>query len=273
MLIDSHCHLTDQQFSGDRLDVLGRAHDAGVGKVLSIASDRRDTERVVALLDSFRGAWPAQGPKSDPDGSRIPEIWGTAGVHPHEVKDAQDGDLDALRDIIRATPRIVAVGETGLDFYYDNSPRALQEALFRDHLALAHELDLPIVVHSRNADELTEDIIREWGSRVKGVLHCFTGGAELLETALSEGWMISFTGIITFKKYDAQALVRRVPRERLMIETDAPYLAPVPHRGRRNEPAFVAGVAQSLANIRGEDLDTVLGYTSENATRFFTLIP
>ncbi len=261
MLVDSHCHLTDQQFSGDRLDVLLRAKAAGVEKILSIASDRGDADRVVELVDNETGS------------GRVPGIWGTAGIHPHEVKDAQDGDLDAIRDTIRTHPRIVAVGETGLDFFYDTSPRGLQETLFRDHLAMAHELDLPIVVHSRSADLLTAEILREWGPRVSGVLHCFTGGSELLETALAVGWMISFTGIITFKKYDAQELVRRVPLDRLMVETDGPYLAPVPHRGKRNEPSFVARVAQGMAEIRGEDLETVQGYTSDNATSFFNLVP
>jgi TatD DNase family protein len=166
---------------------------------------------------------------------------------------------------------MVAVGETGLDFFYDHSPRARQEELFRLHLSLAEDLGLPVVVHSRAADELTREIVREWGPKVRGVLHCFTGGADLLDTALETGWMVSFTGIITFKKYDGADLLRRVPRDRLMVETDGPYLAPVPHRGRRNEPAYVVRVAEAMAAIRGEDPEDVRGYTSENAIRFFNL--
>jgi len=261
LLVDSHCHLTDAQFDKDRSEVLLRAGQAGVGKILTIASDRGDAERVAKLLDGGGEA-----------GTR-PQLWGTAGVHPHEAEAAAEGDLDAIRELARSHPRIVAVGETGLDFFYDHSPRSLQESLFRDHLAMAEALDLPIVVHSRNADDLTARILQEWGSRVRGVLHCFTGGVELLEVALEVGWMVSFTGIITFKKYDTQTLVRSLPRERLMVETDAPYLAPVPHRGRRNEPSYVSRVAESLATIRGEDLEEVQVYTSENAVRFFDLTP
>lgn len=261
MLVDSHCHLSDAKFDGDRSEILLRAAQAGVEKILSIASDRADAERVAALLNESGS--PAVGP----------EIWGTAGVHPHEAENAREGDLDTVRELARSHSRIVAVGETGLDFFYDHSPRQLQEALFREQLAMAEELDLPIVVHSRNADEPTSKILQEWRGRVRGVLHCFTGGEALLEKALTAGWMVSFTGIITFKGYDGQALVRSVPRERLMVETDAPYLAPVPYRGRRNEPSFVARVAAGVAAIRGEDPETVEGYTSENAIRFFNLIP
>ena len=261
MLIDSHCHLTDDQFDPDRSEVLSRAREAGVEGIVAIASDRADSERVVGLLNRRRGE------------DREPALWGTAGVHPHDAKGAEEGDLDAIRGIARGNVRIVAVGETGLDFFYDNSPRKLQESLFRSHLEMAEELALPIVVHSRSADELTCRILREWGSRVRGVLHCFTGGRELLDTALNHGWMVSFTGIISFKKYEDQELVRLVPRDRLMVETDAPYLAPVPHRGRRNEPAYVAKVAAVLAAMRGEDLRDVQGYTSENAIRFFDLTP
>jgi TatD DNase family protein len=262
MLVDSHCHLTDDRFAEDRSEVLRRAGKAGVEKILAIASDRQDAQRIVELLDQDFG-----------DAEAGPALWGTAGVHPHEAEGAEAGDLDAIGELARTHPRIVAVGETGLDFFYDHSPREKQERLFRDHLALAEELSLPIVVHSRSADSLTAQILKEWGPRVEGVLHCFTGGVELLETAVEVGWMVSFTGIITFKKYDGQALVRGVPRDRLMVETDAPYLAPVPYRGRRNEPAFVAQVAESVASIRGEDLQDVLSYTSKNAIRFFNLAP
>jgi len=261
MLVDSHCHLTDDQFDDDRSEALLRAGQAGVVWIFVVASHRRDSERVASLLDEAEGSL------------QIPRLWGTAGVHPHEAASATEGDLDAIRDLARDHSRIVAVGETGLDFFYEHSPRDLQEELFRAHLAMAEGLNLPVVVHSRSADELTARILRERGRQVRGVLHCFTGGEELLKTALAVGWMVSFTGIITFKKYDAQALVRSVPRERLMVETDAPYLAPAPHRGRRNEPSYVTRVAESLAHIRGEDLEEVEGYTTENAVGFFNLTP
>ncbi len=265
MLVDSHCHLTDDRFQEDRPEVLRRAREAGVEKALSIASSLEDARRVVELLDEAQGRVGG--------GPEWPALWGTAGVHPHEAQEAKWGDQDGVRSLLTSHSRLVAVGETGLDFYYDRAPRRLQEELFRDHMALAAELDLPIVVHSRRADELTAGIVREWGRKVRGVLHCFTGGRELLDTALSVGWMVSFTGIITFKKYDGAGLVQRAPRDRLMVETDAPYLAPVPHRGRRNEPAFVVRVAESMSSMRGEELEDVLEYTSQNAVRFFGLTP
>jgi TatD DNase family protein len=273
MLVDSHCHLTDQRFHGDREEVLRRAREAGVGRILVVASDRADAEAVASLLDRADArAAPPLTDRGEGNGE-APRLWGTAGIHPHEAGSARDGDLDAIRELIRTHPRVVAVGETGLDFHYDHSPREIQETLFRDHMALGEELGLPVVVHSRSADEATARVLREWGTRVRGVLHCYTGGRDLLDVALGLGWMVSFTGVITFKKYDAQELVRAVPRERLMVETDAPYLAPTPHRGRRNEPAYVTRVAEELAAIRDEDLGEVVRYTTENAVRFFRLEP
>jgi TatD DNase family protein len=260
MLVDSHCHLTHGRFQDDRRGVLVRAGRAGIGKILIIASDRADAEEIGRWLDAERG------------GGEIPKLWGSAGIHPHEAEGAVPGDLDRIRDLARNHAGIVAIGETGLDFFYDNSPREVQEGLFRDHMELANELDMPIVVHSRSADSLTGRILEEWKGRVRGVLHCYSGNEDLLETALGSDWMISFTGMITFKKYDGHALVRRVPKDRLMVETDAPYLAPVPHRGKRNEPAFVAQVAEGLARIRGENLQDVEGYTTANAVRFFGLV-
>jgi TatD DNase family protein len=259
MFIDSHCHLTDDQFRDDRWEVLARAHQAGVGGVVSICSDASDTGRILALLQEGKGR----------DG--IPGLWGTSGIHPHEAEKAGDGDLDTIAEVAEKEASVVAVGETGLDFFYDHSPRDVQESLFRHHLELAESLNLPVVVHSRSADDLTGEILQEWGGRVMGVLHCFTGGEELLKTVLDLGWMISFTGMVSFKKYDGGELLKGIPQDRLMVETDGPYLAPVPHRGKRNEPSFVPLVADSLAKIRGEDLDEVQGYTTENAARFFGL--
>lgn len=259
MLIDSHCHLTDERYKEDRTEVLARARDAGVRGVITICSHARDTDEVAALLRATHGD------------SRVPVLWGTAGIHPHDAQNAQPGDLDRVRAAAGEIQGVVAIGETGLDFFYDLSPRALQEELFRGQLEMAEELDLPVVVHSRSADKLMGEILRERGSRVRGVLHCFTGGKTLLRQALDVGWLVSFTGIITFKKYDGQELIRQVPRDRLMVETDGPYLAPVPYRGKRNEPAFVDRVAEALARIRGEDPEEVAGYTTRNAMEFFRL--
>jgi TatD DNase family protein len=260
MLVDSHCHLSDEQFDADRAQVLDRAREAGVEKILTVASDLDDARKIAGLLAGSR-----DGPG--------PRLWGTAGVHPHDAEKAEEGDLDGIRDLLTSTHGMVAVGETGLDFFYDHSPRALQESLFRSHLELAQELDLPVVVHSREANRLTQDIIREWTDRVQGVLHCFSGDQDLLDEALRAGWMVSFTGMVTFKKYDGAHLVREVPRDRLMVETDAPYLAPTPHRGHRNEPAWVSRVAEGLAHVRDEEPEDLRTYTSANATRFFDLTP
>ncbi len=259
MLIDSHCHLTDRKYDEDRWEVLARARSAGVEQVISICSDAADARRVNRLL------------RDSSEVSGIPEIWGTAGIHPHEAEGAGPDDLEQVRKALEKEPRLIAVGETGLDFFYDHSPRETQEDLFRAHLGLGADSGLPVVVHSREADGLTGQILQEWGGRVQGVLHCFTGGGELLQTALEIGWMISFTGIITFKTYGGRELVRSIPQDRLMVETDGPYLAPTPFRGRRNEPAYVARVAESLGEIRGEDLEEVVRYTGENAKRFFGL--
>lgn len=259
MLIDSHCHVSDRQFDADRREVLQRASDAGVETVLAISSRREDAEAIQSMLREST-SWEG-----------VPTLWGTAGIHPHDAEAAREGDLERIQELLEEDPALLAVGETGLDFFYDNSPRVVQESLFRRHMELAEALDRPIVVHSREADDLTASIVKEWQGRVRGVLHCFTGGEALLHAALDAGWMISFTGMVTFKKYGGGDIVRAVPRDRLMIETDAPYLAPVPFRGQRNEPAFVARVAAGMATIRGEDPAEVEAYTTANARRFFRM--
>jgi TatD DNase family protein len=253
MLFDSHCHLTDEKFASDLPEVLRRARDHGVERIVCIASDLQDSRHVATLVNGEE------------------DVWGTAGIHPHDAASAAPGAVDEVRELARSHPRIVAIGETGLDFYYDNSPRREQIDLFQEHVALARELDLPLVVHSRSADEETGRVISEAGEGVRGVLHCFSGGPALLEWALDLDWYISFAGVVSFKKFDGQESVRRVPQERLLIETDAPYLAPVPKRGKRNEPAFVSYVCDAIALIRDESPDTVAAYTTENALRFYGL--
>ena len=249
---DSHCHLTDRAFRGDRAAVLARAQEAGVRRIVTIASDAADSRGALALARAHD------------------KVWCTAGIHPHSVSGGADGgDLGAVRDLA-AHPRCAAIGETGLDYFYDNAPRAAQRRSFARHVELAAELDLPIVVHSREAAADTSAVIRESAGRVTGVLHCFTGPADLLALAMDAGWYVSFTGIATFRSFDA-ALARDVPRDRYMIETDAPYLAPVPKRGRRNEPAFVPHVATALARIRGETLERVAADSWANTGRFYGL--
>lgn len=253
MLFDSHCHLTDQRFAEDRDDVLSRARQAGVNGMVTIASDLSDARSAADLAE------------------RNGDVWATAGVHPHVAADAGPDDLDRIGDLLRSHPRMIAVGETGLDYHYDNSPRARQRELLRKHGALAAELGLPLVVHTRDADDDTRAFLRDAGGEIRGVLHCFTGGTALLEAGIEAGWYISYSGIATFDGFAGREGVRIVPRDRLLIETDAPYLAPVPHRGHRNEPAHVAHVAASVAGIRDEDPDEVGRYTARNARTFYDL--
>lgn len=262
MLIDSHCHLTDTRFDEDRLGILAAAGVGGLTGVVTIASDAQDSETVATLVSDL-------GDSRGTNGG--PFLWGTAGIHPHEAESARNGDLDRVRHLAASEAGIVAIGETGLDFFYDNSPRDVQVRLFEAQLELAAELDMPVVVHSRSAEIETIDLLRAVGSEVRGVLHCFTGNAELLDAGLAADWYVSFSGIVTFKKFDDASAVRRVPRDRLLVETDAPYLAPVPFRGKRNEPAFVRYVAEAVALHREEDAADVATYTAQNALRFYGL--
>jgi TatD DNase family protein len=259
MLIDSHCHLTDGRFDADRGDVLAAAVTAGVTGVVTIASDAADASAVAELVRAH-----APGP----GGIRL---WGTAGIHPHEAEAATDGDLDQVRALAEYEAGIVAIGETGLDFHYDHSPRAVQLRLFEAQLQLAADLALPAVVHSRDADRETIAVLENLPAGVRGVLHCFTGGPELLEAGLDAGWFVSFSGIASFKKFDAAHLLRAVPDDRLLVETDAPYLAPVPYRGKRNEPAMVRHVVQAVAEHRSQSPDAVATSTADNALRFYGL--
>lgn len=257
MWVDTHCHLADPAFDGDRPAVLERAREAGVEALVVVGSQSEEGEKILSLLRET--AW----------GAETPRLFATLGIHPHQASEADEDDLGRLLALAAAHPQVVALGETGLDFHYQHSPVPRQEELFRQHLEGAERLGLPVVVHSREADATLAAILREWGGKVRGVLHCFTGGEDLLTTALRVGWMVSFTGILTFRGYSQGDLLRRIPRDRLMVETDAPYLAPAPYRGKRNEPAWVVHVAEALARWRGEALEEVREYTSRNAARFF----
>ncbi len=248
---DSHCHLTDSAFLQDREAVLERAREASVARIVSIASNQEDSLDALALA------------------CRYDDVWCSAGIHPHSVASWPTPETGTVRDVA-SHRRCVAIGETGLDYYYDNAPREAQRQSFARHVRLAEELGLPLVVHSREAADDTAAVLRECAGRVTGVLHCFTGPAWLLEVAMEAGWFVSFTGIASFRSFDA-ALARMVPSDRYMIETDCPYLAPVPKRGRRNEPAFVVHVAEALARLRDETLEKVAGDSWANTERFFGL--
>lgn len=254
---DSHCHLQDPAFDGDRDEVLSRAWDAGVREIVVIASDP----------DSAASARDLGGRERDPASPRL--HW-TAGLHPHDaarwdtvVREAILAHLDA---------GALAVGETGLDYHYDNSPRDRQREAFAGQLAIARERDLPVVVHSRDAEDHTLEVIGESelpSERI--VLHCFSGSLAMLERAVEAGCYISFSGMVTFRSFAAETLVGRVPADRLLAETDAPYLAPVPHRGRRNEPAFVVETIARLAELKGTDVTAMGALTRANARRFYGL--
>jgi TatD DNase family protein len=252
VLFDSHCHLTDEQFRDDVDAVVANAAAAGVLRMITVSSTPDDAEAAISLA------------------RRYDHVWATAGVHPHSVADVGRDAMSRVADLAD-DPNVVALGETGLDYYYDNSPRPVQRRALRRHVELAADLALPLVVHCREADDDMVAMIQEVEGEVFGVLHCFDGTVELLEAGLEAGWMISFSGLVTFKNYEGEGLIRAVPPDQLMIETDSPYLAPVPNRGKRNEPAFVKQVAHTLARIRGERPEDVAANTFRNATKFYGL--
>lgn len=252
MIIDSHAHLTDERLYPDADAIVARAREAGVGAIVTIATDAEDAGRAVELAE------------------RHPCVFATAGVHPHAAGAADEASFARIEELARH-PKVVALGETGLDYFYDNAPRDAQRRSFLRHLEMARSTGLPVVVHAREADEELAAILRERGGGVRGVLHCFASGRELLETALGLGWYASFAGLVTFKKYDGAELIRSVPADRILVETDSPYLAPAPHRGKTNEPALVVHTAHRVAEIRGEDPDAFVARTTANARAFYAL--
>jgi TatD DNase family protein len=252
--LDSHAHLADPAFDDDRDATLARARESGAEGVICIGESLAAADRARALAASHPGL-----------------VYWTAGVHPHDA-----ASFDEARDVphIRAhlEAGAVAVGECGLDYHYDHSPRAQQRAAFQAQLALAAAAGRAVVVHTREAEGDTGAMVVEAAAAgVLGVLHCFTGSAELARTALDAGWYISFSGIITFKKWTDEALLRLVPDDRLLVESDSPYLAPVPHRGRRNEPAWVAHTVERLAGARGSEPAQIGALVIANARRLFGL--
>lgn len=257
-LVDSHCHLADAAFDPDRAAVLARAGAAGVEVVVCVADDVEETERGLALARSYATA-SAAGPR----------VAATAGLHPHHA--SRFGHATARLEPLLADPFVVAVGETGLDYHYERSPREVQREAFAWHLAQAAALGKPVVVHSREADRDMARLIADAPAGLTGVLHSFSADAEVLEAALSRGLFVSFSGMVTFRNWDQAWAVEAVPDDRLLVETDAPYLAPAPHRGGRNEPAFVAATAARLAELRGVTAEHVAEVSGANARRLFGL--
>jgi TatD DNase family protein len=245
MLIDSHCHLDDEQFDADREEVIARARAAGVGELLAIG-----LEAAARLAESHAA------------------IRAAVGIHPHEASKA---DFDALR-VLLAHPKVVAAGEIGLDYHYNFSPPETQREVFARQLDMAAEARLPVIIHAREAWPDTFRILEErWAhASLPGIMHCFSGGWAEAERALAMGFYISFAGVVTFPKaVPIQEAARRVPADRILIETDAPYLAPVPHRGKRNEPAFVASTARKLAELRGVSFEEIAEITAANFKNLF----
>jgi TatD DNase family protein len=252
MLIDTHCHVYSDQFDTDRPAALERAGAAGVARMIAIGYDLPSSRAALALAQES------------------PMVWASAGIQPHYAQTTGDADLAELRRLL-AQPRVVALGEIGLDYYHDRAPHELQEALFRRQLALARELGLPVVIHSRDAREDTVRILQDAARGQPGVMHSFSGDWEYAEACLEVGFYLSLSGPLTFKKAaELHEVARRAPLDRILIETDAPYLTPHPFRGKRNEPAYVRYVAQALADLRGLALDQVAAATTANAERLFS---
>jgi TatD DNase family protein len=254
MLIDSHCHLDFPDLAADRAGIIARAQAAGIGGLITIAThvERFDTYREIA--------------------ESRPEVVFTVGTHPHYA--AEEPDVTAERLVaLSAHPRCVGIGEAGLDFHYDRAPRDVQERVFRTHVAAARASGLPLVIHAREADDLMIAILEEESGRGRfdAVLHCFSSTARLAEVGVALGLYLSFSGILTFKASEELRRIARdvVPRDRLLVETDAPYLAPVPHRGRRNEPAYVAHTAAVLAETVGVTPAEIAAITTNNVARLF----
>lgn len=255
MLIDSHAHLDDEQFERDLRQVLARAEEAGVGHIVTVGTGLESCEAAIALAAGHRGL-----------------ISAAVGIHPHDAKQVTESEL-ALLAALTQRPEVVAVGETGLDYYYDNSPREAQRTLFERHIESALAAGLPIIVHCRDAFDDSVAILKGFkGAGLRGVAHCFTGTAAVAEELLDLGFCISFAGPLTFRKAaDLRAVAAGVPLSRTLVETDCPYMAPLPKRGKRNEPSFVRYVAEQLAQVHGISATRVAETTSANARDLFRL--
>jgi TatD DNase family protein len=257
-MIDSHCHLADETFASDLEAVIGRAKEAGLERALVVLEAGNEQE--AAQAERVSGLWPE---------TRL-----TIGVHPHQAHQFAGDPARAavvVRDQFGATPSARAVGEIGLDYHYDFSPRDVQQAVFRAQIRLARELERPVVIHTREADEDTLAILREEGGGVlRGVLHCFTGNDALADAGLALGFFVSLAGILTFPKAaPLRETARRVPLDRLLVETDSPFLAPVPYRGKRNEPAYVVRVVEALADVHGVPPERLADRTTANFHTLF----
>ncbi|WP_379921346.1 TatD family hydrolase [Erythrobacter sp. R86502] len=254
MLVDSHCHLEYKGLAEDQASVLARAREAGVGAFLNISTRRSEWDQVIATA------------------AREPDVFASVGIHPHEADAHQDLGRSALLDATRH-PKVIAIGETGLDYYYDKSDRDAQKSLFRMHIDVARETQLPLIIHTRNAEDDTYAILADEMEKgaYPALIHCFTASADFAEKVLELGLTISLSGIVTFKNAkDLQEIAKTVPEDRLLVETDSPFLAPVPHRGRVCEPAYVADTAAFVADLRAVDVSHLEAQTTANFFNLFT---
>ncbi len=252
MLVDSHAHLEMKDFDRDRDRVVARATEAGVGRIITVGTTIPDIEKALEIAEKY------------------PSVYVSVGIHPHEVKDISDGDYDTLRGMAREK-KVVGFGEIGLDFYRNHSPREVQLTRFRELVKLGRDLSLPIVIHDRDAhEEILRILEEEKNGSWRGVFHCFSGDYAMAQTVIGMGFYISIPGTVTFKKSAAQQeVVRRVPTEKILLETDSPYLAPEPYRGKRNEPAFVRRTAEKVAELKGLSVEDVSRITSLNVKMLF----
>ena len=255
MLFDTHTHLDDARYNEDREAMIARAHEAGVGTFVTIGCDLVTSQAAVALAEQH------------------PSVYASIGVHPHEVKHIADGWYDEFR-LLAKNNKVVAYGEIGLDYHYNHSSPKEQRERFREQVQLARELALPVIIHTREAQEDTIAILKEENaSEIGGVFHCFSGDAWLAKDALDLGFYLSFSGILTFQSATMlREIAKNTPMDRVLIETDCPYLTPVPYRGKRNEPAYVSQVAKQLAFLYDRSLDEIAERTSENARRLFKIV-
>lgn len=257
MLVDSHCHLDFPDFAEELDEVVARAGDAGVGLMLTICTHVTRFERVLAVAE------------------RYPQVYCTVGIHPHEAGNEPETDARRLIELAKH-PKVVGFGETGLDYFYDKSPRDQQQRNFRAHIQAAREARLPVIIHTRDADEDTARILTEEMGQgaFPGLIHCFTSGQDLAEQAVAQGLYISLSGIMTFKTAEPiRETLRGLPLDRVLVETDSPYLAPIPKRGKRNEPAFVAHTAAKVAEVKGLTTAEIETATTENFYRLFSKVP
>ena len=255
MLFDSHAHIDDNRFDSDRLETIERARENGVTGIINIGADMASSARSVALAQAHEG------------------IYAAVGIHPHDAKSAVNADYDRMAEWVEQEKKVVAIGEIGLDYYYDLSPREVQQEVFIRHIDLARQLRKPIIIHDRDAHGDVMNIVKKEAKGIIGVFHCYSGSLEMAKEVLKLGFYVSFAGPVTFaKSTKLKEIAAAVPLERLLVETDSPYLTPHPHRGRRNEPAHVRLVAEEVARLRGLSLEEVAEATTQNVKQLFHIV-